>query len=113
MQDQPANTMSKESKGSPTDSVRIEDDVVGADTFAWKHSRLGSNVAWRRRRPSLRDQESSSHIEISFAHPFVTLLRWSTVLIAAQTYFAMLDSYCLLEPPLHRAVLAEISPKVT
>jgi len=35
MQDQPANTMSKESKGSPTDSVRIEDDVVVTDTFAW------------------------------------------------------------------------------
>ncbi len=35
MQDQPANTMSKESKGSPADSVRTEDDVVFTDTFAW------------------------------------------------------------------------------
>jgi len=113
MQDQPANTMSKESKGSPTDSVRIEDDVVVTDTFAWNTA--GSARVSRGADEGLQilDQKSSSHIKTSFAHPFVTLLPWSTVLIAAQTYFAILDSYCLLEPPLHRAVLAELSPKVT
>ena len=96
----------------------IEDDVVVTDTFAWNTAgsarvSRGADEGLHPGRFSLRDQYSSSHIKTSFSHPFVTLLPWSTVLIAAQTYFAILDSYCLLEPPLHRAVLAEISPKVT